>query len=103
MKMDVVIWRTCFCAKNCQINSVPHSFCLCTRNVGEQLQLVDDYVYGKPILLVMSEPTGIFIHVLKKFKRRVVYSNVRNDRSVPFWTASFSDADPFRKLDAMDM
>ncbi|KAF9339178.1 hypothetical protein BGZ91_006779 [Linnemannia elongata] len=70
---------------------------------GEQLQLVDDYVYGKPILLVMSEPTGIFIHVLKKFKRRVVYSNVRNDRSVPFWTASFSDADPFRKLDAMDI
>lgn len=67
------------------------------------MQLVDDYVYGKPILLVMSEPTSIFIHVLAKFKRRVVYSNVRNDRSVPFWTASFSDADPFRKLDAMDM
>ncbi|KAF9906340.1 hypothetical protein EC991_000742 [Linnemannia zychae] len=70
---------------------------------GEQLQLVDDYVDGKPILLVMSEPTSIFIHVLSKFKRRVVYSNVRNDRSVPFWTASFSDADPFRELDAMDI
>ncbi|KAF9138733.1 hypothetical protein BG015_002277 [Linnemannia schmuckeri] len=70
---------------------------------GEQLQLVDDYVDGKPILLVMSEPTSIFIHVLAKFKRRVVYSNVRNDRSVPFWTASFSDADPFRELDAMDI
>ncbi|KAG9063156.1 hypothetical protein KI688_004757 [Linnemannia hyalina] len=70
---------------------------------GEQLQLVDDYVYGKPILLVMSEPTSIFIHVLAKFKRRVVYSNVSNDRSVPFWTASFSDADPFRKLDAMEI
>ncbi|KAG0274588.1 hypothetical protein BGZ95_009642 [Linnemannia exigua] len=70
---------------------------------GEQLQLVDDYVDGKPILLVMSEPTSIFIHVLAKFKRRVVYSNVRNDRSVPFWTASFSDADPFRELGAMDI
>ncbi|KAG0372795.1 hypothetical protein BGX24_012579 [Mortierella sp. AD032] len=70
---------------------------------GEQLQLVDDYLDGKPILLVMSEPTSIFIHVLAKFKRRVVYSNVRNDRSVPFWTASFSDADPFRELGAMDI
>ncbi|KAF9541957.1 hypothetical protein EC957_002517 [Mortierella hygrophila] len=70
---------------------------------GEQLQLVDDYVDRKPILLVMSEPTSIFIHVLAKFKRRVVYSNVSNDRSVPFWTASFSDADPFRKLDAMEI
>ncbi|KAF9124267.1 hypothetical protein BGW39_008320, partial [Mortierella sp. 14UC] len=69
----------------------------------EQLQLVDDYVDRKPILLVMSEPTSIFIHILAKFKRRVVYSNVRNDRSVPFWTASFSDADPFRELDAMDI
>ncbi|KAG0286092.1 hypothetical protein BGZ96_009768, partial [Linnemannia gamsii] len=70
---------------------------------GEQLQLVDNYVDGKPILLVMSEPTSVFVHILAKFKRRVVYSNVRNDRSVPFWTASFSDADPFRELDAMDI
>ncbi|KAF9140097.1 hypothetical protein BGX30_007038 [Mortierella sp. GBA39] len=70
---------------------------------GEQFQLVDDYVDGKPILLVMSEPTSIFIHVLAKFKRRAVYSNVSNDRSVPFWTASFSDADPFRELDAMEI
>ncbi|KAF9091136.1 hypothetical protein BGX23_005442 [Mortierella sp. AD031] len=70
---------------------------------GEQLQLVDNYVDGKPILLVMSEPTSIFIHVLAKFKRRVLYCNIKNDRSVPFWTASFSDADPFRELDAMDI
>lgn len=84
-------------------NSVPLLICCCTRNVGEQLQLVDNYMDGKPILLVMSEPTSIFVDILTKFKRRVVYSNVRNDRSVPFWTASFSDADPFRELDAMDM
>ncbi|KAI1320016.1 hypothetical protein EDD11_002348 [Mortierella claussenii] len=58
---------------------------------------------GKPLLLVMSEPSSVFVSALKRFKRRVVYCNIRNDRSVPFWTASFSDADPFKELDSMDI
>ncbi|KAF9961040.1 hypothetical protein BGZ65_011336 [Modicella reniformis] len=70
---------------------------------GEQLQLVDDYIGGKPILLVISESSCVFIHALARFKRRVLYCNIRNDLAVPFWTASFSDADPFRKLDSMEM
>ncbi|KAG0026504.1 hypothetical protein BGZ82_009449 [Podila clonocystis] len=70
---------------------------------GEQLQLIDDYVDGKPILLVMSEPSSIFVQALARFKRRALYCNIRNDRSVPFWTASFSDADPFGELDSMDI
>lgn len=70
---------------------------------GEQLQLIDDYVNGKPILLAMSEPESIFVHALNRFKRRAIYCNVRNDRSVPFWTASFSDADPFVELESLQI
>ncbi|KAF9178291.1 hypothetical protein BGZ51_007898 [Haplosporangium sp. Z 767] len=70
---------------------------------GEQLQLIDDYTMGKPILLVMSEPEGIFLKALARFKRRALYCNIRNDRSVPFWTASFSDADPFCELESVQI
>ncbi|KAI7826088.1 putative serine esterase-domain-containing protein [Gamsiella multidivaricata] len=70
---------------------------------GEQLQLIDDYIGGKPLLLIMTERSSIFMHALARFKRRAIYSNIRNDRSVPFWTASFSDADPFRDLDSMEI
>jgi hypothetical protein len=70
---------------------------------GEQLQFIDDYVQGKPLLLVMSEPEGVFGKALARFKRRALYCNIRNDRSVPFWTASFSDADPFSQLETMEM
>ncbi|KAG0200582.1 hypothetical protein BGX28_006406 [Mortierella sp. GBA30] len=70
---------------------------------GEQLQLIDDYIDGKPILLVMSEPEGVFVKALARFKRRALYCNIRNDRSVPFWTASFSDADPFSELESMEI
>ncbi|KAG0001356.1 hypothetical protein BGZ65_003563 [Modicella reniformis] len=70
---------------------------------GEQLQLIDDYIERKPLLLVMSEPEGVFVKALARFKRRVLYCNIRNDRSVPFWTASFSDADPFNELEDMEI
>ena len=67
------------------------------------MQLIDNYIGGKPMLLVMSDPEGIFVHALSRFKRRAIYCNVANDRSVPFWTASFSDADPFSELDSVEM
>ncbi|KAF9912986.1 hypothetical protein BX616_010187 [Lobosporangium transversale] len=70
---------------------------------GEQMQLIDDYVNRKPLLLVMSEPESVFVKALARFKRRALYCNIRNDRSVPFWTASFSDADPFQELEAMEI
>ncbi|KAF9577693.1 hypothetical protein BGW38_006933, partial [Lunasporangiospora selenospora] len=70
---------------------------------GEQLQFVDDYIQGKPLMLVMSEPESIFVKALGRFKRRAAYCNIRNDRSVPFWTASFSDADPFSEFESMDV
>ncbi|KAF9274307.1 hypothetical protein BGZ68_000783 [Mortierella alpina] len=70
---------------------------------GEQLQLVDNYIGGKPLLLVLSDPSSVFLHALARFKRRVLYCNIRNDRSVPFWTASFSDADPFRELGSLQI
>ncbi|KAF8973436.1 hypothetical protein BGZ46_009851 [Entomortierella lignicola] len=70
---------------------------------GLQMQLDDDYVDHKPILLVMSESSSVFMHGLARFKRRAIYSNIQNDVSVPFWSASFSDANPFEDLESMEM
>ncbi|KAF9198209.1 hypothetical protein BGZ49_001054, partial [Haplosporangium sp. Z 27] len=70
---------------------------------GLQMQLDDDYVDHKPILLVMSEPSSVFMHGLARFKRRAIYSNIQNDVSVPFWSASFSDANPFEDLESMEI
>ncbi|KAF9164528.1 hypothetical protein BGX20_000917 [Mortierella sp. AD010] len=70
---------------------------------GEQMHMIDDYVDRKPLLLVMTEPDSIFVKALQRFKRRAVYCNIKNDRSVPFWTASFSDADPFHELESMEI
>ncbi|KAF9357087.1 hypothetical protein BGX26_004261 [Mortierella sp. AD094] len=70
---------------------------------GDQMQLVDEYVDRKPLLLVMSEPDSVFVNALSRFKRRAIYCNIRNDRSVPFWTASFSDADPFSELETLEI
>ncbi|KAG0230130.1 hypothetical protein BGW42_001155 [Actinomortierella wolfii] len=88
---------------------------------GEQLQLVDSYLpaypeeeqdqhqhqqqqgQGVPILVAMSEPGSVFVQALARFKKRAIYCNIRNDRSVPFWTASFSDADPFKDLDTLNI
>ncbi|KAI8363080.1 putative serine esterase-domain-containing protein [Mortierella sp. GBAus27b] len=70
---------------------------------GKQLQLVDDYIGGKPLLLIMSEPSSVFMHALARFMRRGIYCNIRNDHTVPFWTAGFSDTDPFDDLDSMEI
>ncbi|KAG0327169.1 hypothetical protein BGZ99_008259 [Dissophora globulifera] len=70
---------------------------------GAQMQLVDNYTGGRPALLVLSDPSSVFMHALARFKRRAVYCNIRNDHSVPFWTASFSDADPFIDLESLDI
>ncbi|KAF9973773.1 hypothetical protein BGZ73_002961 [Actinomortierella ambigua] len=58
---------------------------------------------GVPLLVAMAEPGSIFLQALVRFKKRALYCNIRNDRSVPFWTGSFSDADPFQDLDTVNI
>jgi hypothetical protein len=53
---------------------------------------------GRPLLAVLADPNSIFIRVLKRFKRRSLYSNIVNDRSATFYTTSISKIDPFVDL-----
>lgn len=48
---------------------------------------------GNDIILRLS--TGDFIENLKKFKYRIVVANVKNDRTVAFYTSFISHCDPF--------
>jgi pimeloyl-ACP methyl ester carboxylesterase len=58
---------------------------------SQELCMEDDPV--KPILFRMTEDS--FVNVLRKFKRRILYSNVSNDFQVHFSTASISMKNPY--------
>ncbi|KAJ5808431.1 hypothetical protein N7474_009700 [Penicillium riverlandense] len=71
---------------------------------GHQLFLVDSFRdTGRPLLSVLADPESIFIKGLAKFQHRAVYANIRNDRSVIFYTAALSTVDPFRDLESMNI
>lgn len=56
---------------------------------------------GKPLLSVLAAADSIFIRALAKFKHRSLYANVVNDRTVAYYTAAFSQTDPFVDPDAL--
>jgi hypothetical protein len=58
---------------------------------------------GRPLLGVMADPGSIFITGLKKFRRRSVYANIVNDRSVLYYTSGLSKVDPFRDLEDVNI
>jgi hypothetical protein len=58
---------------------------------------------GRPLLLIMSDPSHIFFQALAQFRHRIFYANITADRNVPYWTASFSGLDLFRDIDMLDM
>ncbi|KXG46972.1 uncharacterized protein PGRI_037180 [Penicillium griseofulvum] len=71
---------------------------------GRQMWLVDSFRdTGRPLLGVMADPGSIFITGLKKFRRRSVYANIVNDRSVLYYTSGLSKVDPFRDLEAVNI
>ncbi|KAF2648320.1 lipid particle protein [Lophiostoma macrostomum CBS 122681] len=71
---------------------------------GRQIFLIDEFRdTGRPLLAVLADPDSIFIEALLAFKHRTLYANVVNDRSVPYYTASFSPIDPFVDPDALDI
>ncbi|CAI2188147.1 18572_t:CDS:2 [Funneliformis geosporum] len=70
---------------------------------GEQLTFVDKYEENEPILLTISRPDKIYFKALSAFKYRALYANVRNDRTVPFWTASISEVDPFDNFEELNI
>ena len=58
---------------------------------------------GKPILTVMTEPDGIFMRALARFKHRTLYSNIINDRSAVFYTTYISSKDPYADLSSINI
>ncbi|KAJ5887903.1 hypothetical protein N7495_007944 [Penicillium taxi] len=71
---------------------------------GQQMFLEDSFRdTRRPLLSIMADPDSIFIQGLRKFRNRSVYANLVNDRSVTFWTASFSKVDPFQHLNGVNI
>ena len=71
---------------------------------GRQLFLIDSFRdTNRPLLSVLSDQSSIFMTALSKFKNRVLYANITNDRSAPYYTTSNSTSDPFSNLDEMNL
>ncbi|KAI1362655.1 putative serine esterase-domain-containing protein [Xylaria arbuscula] len=66
---------------------------------GRQLFIVDNFRdTGRPLLSILADPDSIFMTGLKKFKRRTLYSNVINDRTVVHYTSMITPTDPFTDI-----
>lgn len=66
---------------------------------GRQLFIVDQFRdTGRPLLSILADPDSIFITGLKKFKRRTLYSNIVNDRTVVHFTSMITKTDPYADL-----
>jgi hypothetical protein len=71
---------------------------------GRQLFTIDSFRNtGRPLLSILADPDSIFLRGLAKFKHRVVYANIVNDRSAVFYTTGISRTDPFADLNAVDI
>lgn len=71
---------------------------------GRQLFIIDTFRDTKrPILAILADPSSIFIQALSQFKNRVLYSNIINDRSAPYYTTSISSTNPFTNLETLNV
>ncbi|SCU85495.1 LAME_0D01574g1_1 [Lachancea meyersii CBS 8951] len=59
---------------------------------GRQL-FIQDSLPNESILVRLSE--GEYLEGLKRFKHRICVANVKNDRTVAFYTSFITDSDPF--------
>ena len=71
---------------------------------GQQLFTIDTFRdTGRPLLSVLADPNSIFIKALSQFKNRVLYANVINDRSAPYYTTYITRIDPYVDMEAVDV
>lgn len=71
---------------------------------GRQLFTIDTFRdTNRPILSVLADPRSIFMLALAQFSHRVLYANIINDRSAPYYTTSISATDPYTNLDAVSI
>lgn len=71
---------------------------------GRQMFLVDDFRdTGRPLLAVMADPDSVFIQGLAAFKRKTLYANIINDRSVVYYTAAIECIDPYVDMSVLQL
>lgn len=71
---------------------------------GRQLFTIDTFRNSKqPLLSILADPNSIFIQALSKFKHRVLYANIINDRSAPYYTTCITQTDPFMNLEVVKL
>ena len=71
---------------------------------GRQLFTMDTFRdTDRPLLSVLADPKTIFMLGLASFRNRVLYANIINDRSAPYYTTSISLTDPFTDLETLDL
>ncbi|KAH7164702.1 putative serine esterase-domain-containing protein [Fusarium sp. MPI-SDFR-AT-0072] len=71
---------------------------------GRQLFTIDKFRdTNRPLLAVLADPDSIFMSGLKKFKRRTLYTNIVNDRSVVHYTSAITKHDPYTDLEKVNL
>ncbi|KAF5986483.1 lipase serine esterase [Fusarium coicis] len=87
------------------LNSVWNVFGARTLSMsGRQLFTIDKFRdTNRPILAVLADPDSIFMSALKKFKRRTLYTNIVNDRSVAHYTSAIAKYDPYTDLKKVNL
>ena len=71
---------------------------------GRQLFTIDIFRNtNRPLLSVLADPDSIFMLALSQFKHRVLYANIINDRSAPYYTTCIVTTDPFVNLDQINI
>ncbi|KAF5724090.1 lipid particle [Fusarium mundagurra] len=71
---------------------------------GRQLFTIDKFRdTNRPLLAVLADPNSIFMSGLKKFKRRTLYTNIVNDRSVVHYTSAITKHDPYTDLEKVNL
>lgn len=69
---------------------------------GQQLFLIDKFRdTGRPLLAVLADRNSIFYKGLAKFRRRTLYANIVNDRSVVHYTSMITKTDPYTNLERL--
>lgn len=66
---------------------------------GQQLFLND----SEKLLVEMADPSSRFYKGLQRFQRRIAMANIKNDRSVAFYTSFITNYSPFDELDYIDV
>lgn len=71
---------------------------------GRQLFTIDIFRNtNRPLLSVLADPDSIFMLALSQFKHRVLYANIINDRSAPYYTTCIVTTDPYVNLDKINI